>query len=137
MSNPARTRLMARVVGPFLLILGAAVALRAQTLPALLPAFAQDAPLLFVTGFVTLAIGLVMIAAHNWWNSPTAIVISILGWLTTVRGAFLLLAPDAAVTLAGGALQSPFPAIAAGVVMAVIGLWLAYVGWLTAPHHEG
>jgi hypothetical protein len=135
MSDPARTRLMARIVGPFLLVLGASVALRMQTLPALLLAFVEDAPLLFVAGFVTLAIGLVMVAAHNWWNTPAAIVISILGWLTTVRGAVLLLAPDVVTTLAGNAMQSPSPAIGigAGAVMALIGLWLAFVGWLSKP----
>src|SRR5262245_59067219 len=88
MRDPARTRSMARIIGPFLLILGAAIALRAETLPMLLPAFTQDAPLPFVTGLVTLAIGLVMIAAHNWWNSPAAIAISTLGWLTAVAESF-------------------------------------------------
>jgi hypothetical protein len=129
MHDPARTRLMARIVGPFLLILGAAVALRAQTMPLLAPALMQDAPLVFVTGFVTLAIGLVMIEAHNWWNSLAAIVISLFGWLTAVRGAVLLLAPDIAATIAGNALQSPTPALIAGVVMALLGVWLAFVGF--------
>jgi hypothetical protein len=131
--NPARTWLMARIVGPFLAILGAAVALRAQTMPLLAPALMQDAPLVFVTGIVTLAIGLVMIAAHNWWNSPAAIVISLLGWLTAVRGAVLLLAPDIVATIAGSALQSPIPALVAGVVMAVIGGWLTFIGWVGTP----
>jgi hypothetical protein len=133
MSDPARTRLMARIVGPFLLVFGAAVALRANTLPALVPALMQDAPLLFVTGFVTLAIGLVMIAAHNLWNGPAAIAISILGWLTTVRGALFLLAPNVVTTIAGDALRSQTPALAAGVVMALIGAWLAFVGWFAKP----
>jgi hypothetical protein len=124
---------MARIVGPFLLILGAAVALRAQTMPLLAPALMQDAPLVFVTGIVTLAIGLVMIAAHNGWNSLAAIAISILGWLTAVRGAVLLVAPDIATTIAGNALQSPTPAFAAGVIMSLIGVWLTFVGWFGRP----
>ena len=129
MPNPSRTRLMARIVGPFLLILGAALALRAHTLRPLLDAFLRDSPLLLLTGFVTLAVGLVMITAHNSWGNPPAVVISLLGWLTTLRGALLLLAPDVVVKLASAALQSSIFPLLAGAVTALIGLWLAFAGW--------
>ena len=57
--------------------------------------------------------------------------------IAALRGALLLLAPGTVTTIAGSALQSPFPVIVAGIVTTVLGLWLSYVGWLTAPHHEG
>ena len=52
--DPAiRTRTLARIVGPYLVIIAVALFARQGTLALLLPAFMQDAPLVLATGAFT------------------------------------------------------------------------------------
>ena len=125
----ASTQLMARIVGPFLLILGIGVALRGPTLYLFIPAFFQDGPLVFVTAAFGLALGCVMVAAHHKWDSPAAIVITLVGWITLIRSTLLLLTPVLVATIAANAARIiPLP-IVAGIVAALVGVWLTFVGW--------
>ena len=53
-----RTRTVARVVGPYLVVVAVTLFARRASLPMLLPAFMQDAPLVLATGAFTLTAGL-------------------------------------------------------------------------------
>ena len=67
--DPAiRTRTLARIVGPYLVIIAVALFARQGTLALLLPAFMQDAPLVLATGAFTVGVGLVMIVTHHQWK---------------------------------------------------------------------
>ena len=128
-SQAAATRFCARVIGPLMLIIGAIVVIRFHDIAMMMPAILQDAPLAFITGIFTLIVGLILFVAHHHWTSPTAILISLLGVLTVVRGVLLMMMPDAIAAFATQALQAgPAPLIAGGVAI-LIGLWLSYAGW--------
>lgn len=129
MPNGVSTQTMARILGPFVAVIGGAVALRADAMTAIVPAFLGDAPLVLITGAFTLALGLVMVAAHQRWNNAAAIVISVLGWLTALRGAVLLLAGDFVGTIAPYVVNAVGALAAVGVATALLGLWLTFVGW--------
>ena len=130
-AQAATTRFCARIIGPLMLIIGAAVIIRFDAIAAIIPALFEDAPLLFITGVFTLIAGAILFAAHHHWTSPAAIVISLLGVLTLVRGAVFIAAPDFLASIATQAVQAqPALWIAGGVVL-LAGLWLAYVGWLS------
>jgi hypothetical protein len=133
-AQTATTRFCARVIGPVMLIIGAIVVLRFNDIVMMMPAILQNAPLAFITGIFTLIAGCVPFAAHHHWNGGfTAILISILGLLTMLRGVLLMLAPS---MLAGFANQmltaGPAPWIA-GAVAILIGAWLTYAGWFAKP----
>jgi len=128
-SQAATTRFCARVIGPLMLIVGTVVVARFQDIALMMPGILSDSPLAFITGIFTLIVGLILFAAHHHWTSPTAILISLLGVLTVVRGVLLMTMPDAIAAFATQALQAgPAPWIAGGVAI-LIGLWLSYAGW--------
>ena len=131
----ASTQLMARIIGPFLLLFTISIVLHAATLDLLVRAFCQDGPLVFVTGIFGLALGCIMVGAHTRWNSPAAIVITIIGWLTLIRSAMLLIAPPVVAMVAAGVTGVPGLPIVLAAIGFVVGLWLSSVGWLskTAP----
>ena len=124
------TRFIARVIGPFLVVLGVALAMRADTMTLIVPTYLQNAPLMLLTGVVTLIVGLIMVAAHHIWKGPAAIVVSLFGVLTAVRGAVILIAPDVLASL-WGSLGGAHVFLIAGPVLALIGAWLAFVGWFS------
>ena len=131
MSIAPRTRTTASIVGPFLLVLGAALALRSTALVSIVSAIIQDDTLLLFIGIVTLACGLTLVGLHNLWDTLPAIVISLFGWFTAVRGAVMLLFPHSLTEIWSRAV-TPQLGVITGAVFALIGLWLAYIGWFRA-----
>ena len=129
-SQAATTRFCARVIGPLMLIVGAVVIARFDTIAQMIPGILADEPLSFVTGIFTLIVGLVLFAAHHHWSSPTAILVSLLGLLTMLRGAILMLEPSLAADVATRMLDAGPGAWIAGGAAILIGLWLTYAGWL-------
>ena len=129
--DPAvRTRTVARIVGPYLVLMAVALFARQGELELLLPAFMQDAPLVLATGALTLMAGLVLIAAHHHWTSAAAIVISVIGIAAALKGAWLMIAPGLGSEITAAAVSSPLVLpIAAGADL-LVGLWLSFVGWL-------
>jgi hypothetical protein len=128
-SQAATTRFCARAIGPLMLIIGAVVIARLGDLALTLPAILQDGALAFITGIFTLICGCILLAAHHHWNSPAAVVISLLGVLTIVRGVSLMLMPNLIAGLANQALSLGSFGWIAGGVLALVGVWLTYVGW--------
>lgn len=124
-----RTRTLARLVGPCLLIFPLAILTRVDDLDLIFPAFFQDAPLVLITGVFTTIVGAIFVTAHHHWGSPAAIVLSTLAWLTALRGIVLLTAPDLAAQWAQMVATTSAIAYIAAAITFVVGLWLTFVGW--------
>ena len=129
----ARTRALARVIGPFMVIVASIITVRAPSMATELCAFFENAALVWVTGSMMLLGGLLIIAHHQYWSGLSAIVISLFGWFLALRGVVLLAAPQ---LIARGAAVSknmmPIAQIGCGFLV-LLGLWLTFVGWIAKP----
>lgn len=134
MAPPQLTTLVfARVFGPYLGIAALTAALRGEQTQALLSDFSANPLWSWVLGAFVLLIGLAVVALHNSWANPPAVIISALGWLIVVRGALLMAFPEAFVSAADAVLGAG-PAWRIGFVgLALLGLYLTVVGW--RPRH--
>ena len=130
--NPVvRTRTLARIVGPYLVILGAALFIRKDRLATLLPAFMRDTPLVFAAGAFTLMAGLSIVAAHHHWRGVAASVISLIGFVAALKGALLMIAPELGSELTALVVQAPVSLMIVADGVMLVGLWLVFVGWLS------
>jgi len=127
--SQARTRLFARVLGPFLVIVDATAVARASDMQTLLSQFEANSLWTWVTGAFILLFGLTVVAAHPYWRGPAAIIVSVLGWLITLRGLLLFAFPRVFVSAANSMIGAQGWWVAACVVFALVGLYLTYVGW--------
>ena len=50
------------------------------------PAMLDQPELLWVSGTLTFASGLAIVLGHNVWSDPVAAVVSLLGWMMTIKG---------------------------------------------------
>ncbi|MCE5280897.1 MAG: hypothetical protein LLG93_02250 [Deltaproteobacteria bacterium] len=133
----ARTRAFARVIGPFLVLVPGTLVVRAPDIRAILLAFFQNEALVWGVGTMLLIGGLLIIAYHQYWSSPAAVMISLLGWLLALRGLMLLAAPQLIARGANASLDY-LPAVRIGFSLFVlIGLWLTYAGWFAKPPENG
>lgn len=126
----AITRGFAKALGPFLILFGAAVAARWSEMGLLAAGFFQDGPLALVTGAFTLGIGCAMLAAHHHFNSPPAIIVSLFGAVTTVRGLVLLIAPTFLAPAAAHLTAEPGIILVPAALAVLLGLYLTFAGWV-------
>jgi hypothetical protein len=128
----AMTRGFAKALGVFLILFGLGIAVRADILWALVPSFIQDGPLVFVTAVFGVAIGCAMVAAHHHFNSLAALLITIFGWITLIRSAILLFAPQIVSQVASVAMRIPGIPLIPAAIAVMIGVYLTYFGWFAA-----
>ncbi|MCG9917340.1 MAG: hypothetical protein MH112_13405 [Phenylobacterium sp.] len=126
------TRLIARILGPFLVVAGAAAVLRRDELLGLIESFQADPALTFVTGMLLLLAGLALMAVHQTWRTPAEIVLSLTIWLLTLRGVFLLFAPAVLFDLADNVMAQTPLVVASGLAAVGVGVWLTLVGYRRA-----
>src|ERR1700730_12568163 len=129
-----RTRSFARVLGPFIAVVPAIVAIRAASIGSQLSSFSTDPMWPWVLGALLFFSGLLVVAFHQYWRSVAAVIISLFGWFLLLRGFALLATPQLIVNAAKSATETSSPAL--GVVrvgfglLALCGLYLAYEGWV-------
>lgn len=124
-----RTRMFARVLGPYLVFVAVTALVRASDMPTLLSEFRANSAWSWVTGAFVLLSGLVVIALHPYWRDVPAIIVSVVGWLTALKGAFLLAIPQTYLSVGDSMVDAGGWWRAVMAILAVVGLYLTYVGW--------
>lgn len=125
----SRTRTLARILGPFLVVLSVSVLLRAGDLQPILSEFAASAVWPWATGVYVTAAGIAVVAFHRSWRGAAAVLVSLLGWLTMVKGILLLTFPSALDSLASRMVSATALMWVVYAILMVVSLYLTYVGW--------
>ena len=131
--------MLARVVGPYLVIIAATVALRPTDMRTMTSQFEANPLWAWVVGAFILLLGLVAIALHPYWRGAAAILVSAVSWLVAIKGLFLVAFPLTYFSMTDSALDAVGWWRGGAVVEVLIGLYLAYVGWMpsqTRPESE-
>ena len=127
------TLIAARVLGPTLLAAAGVMLFNNARLLAMVSVIVTDNPIWdgvsILAGFLSLMFGLVILSFHRTWSSPTQFLVSLLGVAGLLRGLALLFLPEIVRGIAQHLASWPSALPIAGAVVAVIGLWLAFVGW--------
>jgi hypothetical protein len=127
-----RTRVFARIFGPYLVIIAATAVLRPTDMRALLSGFEANPLWSWVTGAFILLFGLTVVAFHPYWRGAVAVIVSVLGWLVVIKGLFLVAFPHTYLSMVNSAIDAMGWWRSAAVVGVLIGLYLTYVGWMPA-----
>ena len=130
------TIFLAKLLGLYCIIVALAMITRKQSTVATIKALIGNPPLLLVVKVFGLAAGLAMIIGHNIWSgSALPVVVTLVGWLMTIRGAGLLaLSPNATGKLFEGLrYEQLFYLYMSGTL--VLGLYLTYAGFSARSPH--
>ncbi len=91
----------------------------------------ENEGMIWLTGFITMGMGAVIIALHSVWDGGLLkLIITIMGWLCVAKGAFLLIFPNAAISFYKKVLRSDVVLTLSGVVAILAGLVLLYKGFM-------
>ena len=84
---------LAVLMGSALVIVGITV-LNKSHFNAVMTDLVNNKGLLWVTGLITFVMGMVIVALHNVWSADWRALVTLLGWLTVVKGAVIMLFPS-------------------------------------------
>ena len=121
---------LAKLIGPFVLALGLALLLNAAVMRAIVDEFVSNQALIFLSGAITLPAGIAILLVHHRWTADWRVLITILGYLTTLAGLIRLLAPHRAAWMKRRFAIGPTALRGIGAGYVLVGAVLCYFGYL-------
>jgi len=89
----------------------------------------ESEDVLFVTGLMTMTIGALAVALINTWTFDWIGLVTLLGWLTLIKGATILIAPGKSMEIWKRTSVYPWVLVSSGVISLVLGAYLIWVGF--------
>jgi vacuolar-type H+-ATPase subunit I/STV1 len=130
-----RTRYLSRLMGLYCLLAGVIMLVHREGMIAAVEELVLDRPLLLILGVIIVAVGLAMVLAHNVWSGGALpVVVTLIGWLTMLKGLVLwLLSPQAAAQLYLQQLHYAQLYYLYAAVTLALGVYLTLAGFRPAP----
>jgi hypothetical protein len=127
------SKLIARLMGPVLLVMGLGMALglwlSPDTFSGVMKDFMGNLAIIWLIGMLALVAGIAIINAHNLWVGDWRVLITILGWLLIVRGVSNLMFPGKIQELGNRMMESHAGPILGTIAMIVLGGILSAMGY--------
>jgi hypothetical protein len=117
---------LAVLMGTTLVILGITV-FNKPYFHAVMTDLANSKGLVWITGLVTFVMGMVIVALHNVWSADWRVIVTLLGWLTVIKGAVILLFPSSMLLLYRRFLSDRLLTYS-GIYAVVLGALLLFLG---------
>ena len=118
--------ILANLFGAMLVLVGLTV-FNKPYITAAMDELARSKALTWLTGLFTFVIGVVSVSFYHALSSDWRVVVTIFGWLTVLKGAFIALFPATSIALYRRIMTGTFLTVA-GVVAIVLGLIVLYLG---------
>jgi hypothetical protein len=126
------TLYLARLLGLDLILIALAVAVTHDRMVVTIQQLLAQPVALFLSGILALGVGLAIVIGHNRWSSLLAIVVTLLGWVSLLKGlVFVFLPMHVAGGVFGGALHYPLLFDLYTAITFLIGLYLTIAGFRT------
>ena len=121
---------IAKLIGPVLLLTGLVVLLQPTRVRTMAREFLQGEAFIFLSGLITLPIGLALVNTHNVWTADWRIVITVFGWLALLAGIARIGFGGQIKTVGAAMVDSKVGLAIPGVLTALFGAWLSWVAYL-------
>ena len=130
-----RTIYLSKLLGLFRILIGLSMVANKQATLQTVEGLLRDAPALYLAGVIALGVGLAMVLSHNVWSGGAMpIIVTVVGWLSLMKGLLMLCMPQAAVAglYLGGFQYARFFYEYVSVLL-ILGVYLTYQGFRAKP----
>jgi hypothetical protein len=125
---------LARLIGPVVLAVGIGLLVNGAVYRALSEEFLASRALVYLSGLLTMSAGLAIVLAHRVIAPDWRLIITILGWLMLIGGAFRVIFPDRAARLGRDLINRPNMMPIAAAIWLILGAILTIAGyWPQTP----
>jgi len=120
---------IARLTGPSLVVIGVGVLLNEANYAAMITEAAHSPTLIYLSGLLTLPLGLAILNVYRAWTADWRVIVTILGWLLAIGGVIRIVLPQFTATPATTLYSTSAGLTAFGVVVLVLGGYLSFDGY--------
>jgi 4-amino-4-deoxy-L-arabinose transferase-like glycosyltransferase len=125
-------------MGPLFAALGAGLLLNHAAFQTMAAEFLRNYPLIFLSGLISLGVGLALVLTHNVWTRDWRLIITIFGWLAVIGGVLRIVTPQLAAGVGGVMLVHTAALVIAAFVWLALGAILCFFGYRrSTPIHNG
>jgi hypothetical protein len=121
---------LAKAIGLYYLIISLGMILNGAKIKSLLMEIMNNAALLFVTGFLALIIGILLVTSHNIWVADWRVIITLMGWAALIKGIIRVTSPQLMIETSKKWVQNNVYYYTTMCVVFLIGVFLLYHGYL-------
>jgi hypothetical protein len=121
---------LAKLIGPVLLVMGAGMLVNASAFRPIFEEIVRNRALVVIAGLITMPAGLAIVLTHNVWVASWPVLITVIGWLTAISGAFRLLAPQDAIKFGRKMYEQPNGVFIGAAIWAALGAILCFFGYV-------
>jgi hypothetical protein len=125
----ANSIFLAKLMGPLLLAVGIGVFVNGAIYRLLADEFLRSRALIYLSGLITMTAGLAIVLTHNVWRADWAVIITILGWLLLIGGAFRIVMPQGTERIGRRLLKEKHGLTIGGIVWVALGAILCVFGY--------
>ena len=123
------SKFLGKVIGTYLVIVSLVMFVNMPQFMSNVSSLVNNPSLMFVTGFFTLVLGLLMVVSHNIWQWHWRIIITIISWIALLKGASILFYPQFIDKTSILLTQNTTAAYFAAGLDLLLGLLLCYFGF--------
>lgn len=116
---------VAHILGIFLAVMGVSMFINSKGTVTVVEESLQSKSVLWMWGLLATMAGALILAFNNVWTSGLPLVVTIIGWLVLIKGAFILFVPGSAASFYRIFAKKSLVAFC-GVIALIIGLVLLY-----------
>ena len=128
------SKILSKVIGIYFIIVSTAMLVDMHQFIGYVNELVNNAPLMFVTGFFTIIIGILMVVSHNIWRWNWRIIITFIGWLTLLKGVSIIYYPKFIDKTTALLMQNTTIGYSAASINFALGLLLCFLGWHHSTH---
>lgn len=122
------SKFLGKVLGVYLLIVSTALLFNMSQFSDLVKQLINDPPLMFVAGFFTLIVGILLVVSHNIWQWNWRLIITLFAWIALIKGVSLIFYPHFIDSVSLLFVENTKVAYSAGILDFILGLILIYFG---------
>jgi hypothetical protein len=123
------SQFIARLTGPVFCAVGIGLLSNQATYRQMAGQFLNGYPFIYFSGILALVAGLSILNAHHDWTPDWRSLITLLGWIMTVVGAYRIIAPQFVNFVGTAVLPHSGFFLGAGVVLLALGGFLTFKGY--------
>jgi hypothetical protein len=123
------TQIIAQVLGIVFAVLGLSILFNHKKSDSMIEGLMRDRSLLWSFGFMLTTMGAVVVVLNNVWTGGLTLFVTIIGWMTLLKGVVILLWPNWTVSTYNHMGKKQM-AMLGGIGALIVGVALFYAGMM-------